>query len=331
MPWNELAVAAFWMTHGDAATSEPSRGREIAEEIHMRLTEMVDMGWHRPSTLASLAATDALLGNSAEAINRLNEAIDNGYKNQTLGIAHPAFNTIRDLSEFAVAIERMYALIDEEEVRLANIQLAPYTPPVQREPIAVASETLRSYEGWYSNGNQMSQVFMANDGRFMFTYGPSPAARLLAIAEDEFFTPVSKDFTIQFFLNDDGASTHFLLKGAFGDMRLKRVEDPPPFIQLPREVLARYEGTFAYDRMSGLEGERTEADYWVAEIYVDEAGKIWIDYDNQPKLEIAAYSETEFQLVGMEAQYRFVVDPDSGKYNDFIRSGDGNEKHFYRQ
>jgi hypothetical protein len=165
----------------------------------------------------------------------------------------------------------------------------------------------------------------------MFTYGPGPAARLLAIAEDEFFTPVSKDFTIQFFLGEDGTSTHFLLKGAYGDMRLKRVEDPPPFIQLPREVLARYEGKFAYDRMGGLEGERTETDYWVAEIYVDEEGKIWIDYDNQPKLEIAAYSKTEFQLVGMEAQYRFVVDPDSGKFNEFIRSGDGNEKHFYRQ
>jgi TolB-like protein/Tfp pilus assembly protein PilF len=330
-PWAELAVAEFWMTHGDAEDSEPDHGRELAEEVHLRLTEMVDMGWHRPQTLASLAATEALLGNPAGAIDRLNEAIDNGYKNQSLNMAHPAFETIRGLPGFAIAIERMNALIDDEKARLANMQLPPYTPPEEREPIAVASATLRRYEGWYSNGNNMSRVYMAGDGRLMFTWGPRPAASLLAITEDEFFTPVSTDFTVQFFLDEDGTSTHFLLKGAYGDMRLKRVEDPPPRIDLPRDVLARYEGTFAYDRMTGLEGERTETDYWVAEIYVDEAGKIWIDYDNQPQLEIAAYSETEFQLVGMEAQYRFVADPDTGQYNEFIRLGDGNEKHFYRQ
>ena len=111
---------------------------------------------------------------------------------------------------------------------------------------------------------------------------------------------------------------------------MKRVDDPPPVIQLPRDVLARYEGTFTHDRLSGLEGERKDTDYWTVEIVVDDNKKTWIDYDDQPKLEIAAYSEPEFQLVGMEAQYLFIIDPESGECNEFIRSVDGTEMHFYR-
>jgi len=331
MPWSELAVAAFWMTHGDTATSETKRGRGLAEEIHATLSAMAEMGWHRPGMLAALAAADALLGNTSAAIVRFNEAIDNGYKNQELSLANPAFDAIRNTPEFLLALERMERLIEDDKTRLADIELAPYMPPVRREPIAVARETLRSFEGWYSNGNGMSHVFVAEDGRFMATNGPGPAFPLLAIAEDEFYTPLSTDFTAQFFVGENGTSTHFLVKGAFGEIRYKRVDDPPPVIQLRRDVLARYEGTFAYDRMGDLEGERTETDYWVAEIYVDEAGEIWIDYDNQPALQITAYSETEFQLVGMEAQYRFVVESDTGEYNEFIRLVDGTESHFFRQ
>jgi hypothetical protein len=66
-------------------------------------------------------------------------------------------------------------------------------------------------------------------------------------------------------------------------------------------------------------------------IYVDDEGKIWIDYDDQPRLEITAFSETGFQLVGMEAQYRFVIDPETGDVNEFVRLKDGAENHFYRQ
>ena len=330
-PWVPIAVAEFWMTHGVAEESEPERGRELAEEVHMRLTEMVDMGWHRPQTLASFAATEALLGNPAVAIDRLNEAIDNGYKNQSQFLASPAFDSIRGLPGFGVAIERMNALVDDEKARLANIQLPPYTPPKARTPIAVASATLRSYEGWYSNGNQTSHVFLADNGQLQFTYGTYAPAPLLAIAEDEFFTPAVTDFTVKFFLGEDGTATHYLLKLAYDDVRLKRVDAPPPLIDLPRDVLARYEGTFAHDRMTGLEGERAETDLWVAEIFVDDAGKIWVDFDDQPKLEIAAFSETEFQLIGFVSQYRFVSDPETGEYNHFVRMKDGRETNFHRQ
>jgi hypothetical protein len=33
----------------------------------------------------------------------------------------------------------------------------------------------------------------------------------------------------------------------------------------------------------------------------------------------------------MEAQYHFVVDPETGECNEFIRMADGSENSFYRQ
>jgi len=329
--WRELDVAAFWMTHGDAAMSEPQRGRELAEEIHTSLTAQTERGWHRPATLAGLAAANSLLGNLPAAIARLNEAIDNGYQNQRLTLNNMAFDGIRDTPEFILALERIQNNIEENMTRLASMDLAPYSPPVKREPIIVARETLRNYEGWYSDGNMLVHAFIGEDGRFMGSLGQEPANPLLAIAEDEFFSPASTNFTVQFVTSDNGVTTHFLVKTAYDAFRWKRVPDPPPVISLPRDVLARYEGTYAHDRLGGLDAERTESDFWGAEFYVDEAGKIWIDYDNQPRLEIAAFSETEFQLIGFEAQYRFIVDPDTGISNHFIRVADGAEMHFYRQ
>ena len=123
-----------------------------------------------------------------------------------------------------------------------------------------------------------------------------------------------------------------LVKTPHGDFVVKAVPAPPPAISLPRTALAKYEGTYSYDRLGDLTVERTDADFWVAEIYVDnDTGKIWIDYDNQPRLEIAAFSETEFQLIGFEAQYRFVVDPNTGAVDKFMRMADGQEMYFYRQ
>lgn len=331
VPLQTLAAAAFWMLHGDEAKSEPETARALVEEIHASLSEMADMGWHRPGLFISLAAAEALLGNTSDAIARFNEAIDNGYRNQRQSLANPAFDVIRDMPEFEHALGRMQAEIENERARLASMELAPYTPPTQFVPIALPRAVMASYVGWYSNGNVMAQIFFNDNNEFSYTYGPRPAAPLLPIADDEFFTPVATDFTVQFFLGEDESPSHLLVKSAYGDMRMKRVDDPAPRIELTSDVLACYEGTYAFDRLGGMEGERTEADYWVADIYTDVDGKVWIDYDNQPPLEIAAYSQTEFQLVGMEATYRFVVDPETGECNEFLRIADGNEIHFYRQ
>jgi TolB-like protein/Tfp pilus assembly protein PilF len=330
-PQPQLSAAAFWITHGDYLLSEPERGRALADEIRDNLTKLAEMGWHRPTMLAILAGSEALLGNTDHAIDRLNEAIDTGFKNQERLLAHPAFDSIRESPAFAAAVERIAQLIKDEELRLASMELAPYAPPDRREPIAVAREILRNYEGWYSDGNRMSHVYLAEDGGLFGTHGPTLVYPLLALSENTFYSPIATEFTITFVTDETGRSTHFLSKTSYGTVRMKRVDDPPPTIELAPETLARYEGTFMYDRQAGLEGERATTDYWVAEVYVDEEGKVWIDFDNQPKLEIAAFSETEFQLVGMEAQYRFIVDPETGECNEFIRVADGSTSHFFRQ
>jgi TolB-like protein len=329
--WRELYVAAFWMTHGDAAASEPQRGRELAEEIHKSLTAQTEWGWHRPGTLAGIAAAEAVLGNPAAAIARLNEAIDNGYQNQNLTLSNMAFDAVRSTPEFALAQERIQEHIEENMARLAGMDLPPYSPPVKREPIAVARETISKYEGWYSDSNSLIHTYIGEDGQFMVTLRQNAPALLLAISEDEFYAPAANDFTMQFVTDENEVTTHLLIKHAYDESRWKRVADPPPIISLPRDILARYEGTYAYDRLGGLDAERTEADLWVAEIYVDDAGKVWIDYDNQPRLEIAAFSETEFFSIGFVSQIQFVVDPDTGEVNQFILTTDGREGSFYRQ
>jgi len=331
MPWTDLAVAAFWIEHGDTAENEPERGRTIATEIHDALNPLADAGWHRPGMLAGLAAANALLGDTTAAIARFNEAVDNGFKDQMSALANPAFDGIRETPGFIAALERMDERITQDKTRLADMELPTFTPAVQREPVPVARELLEHYVGWYSDGNTMSQAFFSEEGRFVGSYGPAPAFPLLALSGDSFYTPGATELTFQFVLDDNGESTHYLIKYPGGETRMKRVDDPPPAIQLSRDVLARYEGTFAMDRLGGVEGERVATDYWVAEIYVDDDGKVWIDYDNQPRLEITAFSETEFQMVGMEAQFRFVADPDTGEYNKFVRLKDGAESHFERQ
>lgn len=331
LSWRQLAVAAFWMTHGDPAANEPERGKAVAMEAREVLTDWSNIGWHRADTLANLSAANALLGDLPAAIARINESIDHGFRNQKSVLANPAFDTVRDTPEFLDAIERMNAAIEQDKIRLADTVLAEYTPPARREPVAVARELLDRYVGWYSDGNSMAHIYFRDDGVFFGKFGVFPPGPLLALSGNTFYWEEAQDLSLEFHLDDNGESTHFLIKGAFGELRMKRVDPPPPTIQLPRDVLACYEGTYALDRLGGVEAERKDSDFWTAEVYVDDEGTVWIDFDDQPRLEIAAFSETEFQLVGMEAQYRFIVEPETGECNEFVRSADGKRGHFYRQ
>lgn len=328
---NNLAVAAFWINHGDATMSEPTRGHELAEEIQTKLTALKDQGWLHPQMFISLAGADVLLGNNGAALVNLNEAIDSGYRNQQFSLRNLAFDGLRDDPGFVLASARIQDLIDQDKTRLAGLDLAPYTPPVGHETIVLSRETLEIYAGWYSDGNALCHIYIADDGHLMGTVGQNPANELVAIADDEFYSPANKTFTAQFISDENGVITHFIVKGAFGELLFKAVDDPPLPIQLSREALARFEGTYSHDRLGDLEAERAETDLWGADIYVDDDGKIWVDYDNQPKLEIQPISETEFDLIGFDGGFIFDVDPDSGAINHFIMTQDGTEFLFYRQ
>ncbi|MDH3440364.1 MAG: hypothetical protein OEM63_06415, partial [Gammaproteobacteria bacterium] len=327
---NNVMIAAFWILHGDDELAEPARGRELAEEIRTKMQALKDLGWLHPQLFAGLAAAQALLGEHDAAIANLNEAIDSGYRNQEASLDGLSFDGLRDDPRFSEVSARIEGLLDEDKRRLASLDLAPYTPPVQREILSLTREQLEVYEGWYSNGNALSHVYVAEDGQFVGTLGQNEPNELVAIAGDEFFAPSNQTYTVQYVTDANGIATHFLAKGGFGEMLFKKVDDPPPTIELSREVLARYEGTYSYDRLGDLEGERAETDIWGADIYVDDAGLIWIDYDNQPKLEIRAVTETEFDLPGFHGGFIFQPDPETGTVNSFIMTRDGREYLFYR-
>lgn len=95
--------------------------------------------------------------------------------------------------------------------------------------------------------------------------------------------------------------------------------------------LKRYEGTFAAQRVKDAKDGEADTDIWTAVISVDDKGKVWIDYDNQPRLEIRPYSDTEFFIPGFATTLRFEVDAETGNVDRMINTGDGFELEFYRQ
>jgi len=327
---DNLMAAAFWILHGDDELSEPDRGRELAEEIRSKITALTELGWLHPQMFASLAAANALLGDHDDAIANLNEAIDSGYRNQQSSLENPAFDSLRSDPRFADVGARIQELIDEDNRRLASIELPPYAPPVQHEVVSLTREQLEDYEGWYSDRNVLVHVFITNDGQIMGTVGPNPPVLYHAISEVEVFDPANPTYTVVFHRDDNGVVTHFIYKGGFGEVLFKAVDDPPATIELPRDVLASYEGAYSHDRLGDLEGERAESDIWSADIYVDDEGLIWIDFDDQPKLEIRAVTETEFDQIGFDSDVVFLPDPETGLVDSFIITQDGREHIFHR-
>jgi TolB-like protein/Tfp pilus assembly protein PilF len=325
-----MTIATYWIQYGDDTLSETDRGRELAEEVRSKMTALKDQGWLHPQMFVSLAAANASLGDHDAAFANLHEAIDSGYRNQESSLSDLPFDSLRDDPRFVEVMARINQYLADERVRLASIELPPYTPPVQREIISLTREQLESFVGWYSDRNALVQAYIDEDGRFMGRGAQDEPNQLLAIAHDEFQLAGDRASTIQFVTDETGVATHFLIKGGFGEVLYKRVAAPPATIELPRDVLARYEGSYSHDRMGDLEGERAETDIWGADIYVDDDGVIWVDYDDQPRLEIRAISESEFDLIGFDTVLIFEPDPDTGAVDHFIHLVDGREVHFYR-
>jgi hypothetical protein len=116
-----------------------------------------------------------------------------------------------------------------------------------------------------------------------------------------------------------------------GIFRFKAVDDPPPAVQLDRAILARYEGTFARQLLTKPTEESSETDSWSAIIRVDAEGTVWFDPDNQPKLEIVPYSETEFYTPGFAVRFTFIVDPATGTVDRIEDDQDGRLGTWHRQ
>ena len=142
---------------------------------------------------------------------------------------------------------------------------------------------------------------------------------------------MTSDVTLRFFFDDSGAITHLLFNQSGEAVRFKTTKPPPPAIQLEREVLARYEGTFAYDWFTGSAEQRSAADTWTGTVSVDADGTAWLDLDDQPRLEIIPFTETKFYLLGFDARLEFVVHPATRQATQMKLTGDGTVFDFYRR
>ena len=96
-------------------------------------------------------------------------------------------------------------------------------------------------------------------------------------------------------------------------------------------MLQKYVGSYSYDRASGPREARADVDIWTAEFIAGEDGRVWLDFDNQPKIEIAFYSETQFYLRGALGQAEFCFENSATIPNGFVIESDGQEMEFIRQ
>jgi tetratricopeptide (TPR) repeat protein len=112
-----VMVAAYWIRHGEYALSEPSRGRELAEEVRTTMTALKDVGWLHPLMFVSLAAAEVLLGDHDAAIANLHEAIDSGFRNQGFSLFDLPFHELRDDPRFAEVIARIDQYREDERIR----------------------------------------------------------------------------------------------------------------------------------------------------------------------------------------------------------------------
>ena len=74
----------------------------------------------------------------------------------------------------------------------------------------------------------------------------------------------------------------------------------------------------------------SSVDIWSADISVDEAGDLWIDFDNQQRLQMAPISDEAFIVEGFIQVYRFQAG-EGGAYDRMIMERDGTELVFNRQ
>ncbi len=272
-----------------------------------------------------------MLGNLDAAIGYLDTAVDQGYRNTDVELEQHLFDPLRDTEGFAAVAERIAGLVAQERARLADVDLAPYSPPEERKPVVVARAITERYVGYYSDGNAISHLYFGPDGQFLVKLAQQPPVPVFMLSDVAWYTPEAPNQYGEFVMDENGVVTHVLWYAGSQTYMVKKIADPPAPVQLPRDVLARMEGTYANDRLEGMDAPRTAADTWVAIIYVDDNGTPWIDYDDQPRLELAAVSESVLRIIGFDGVLTFQIDPESDRATGFLMKGDFGSSVFVRQ
>ena len=243
----------------------------------------------------------------------------------------PAFDAFRNDERFGAITTRLDTLINREQELLTQTELAPYTPAEIREPVIVSRSILEKYAGHYSDGNMVVKFFINDNGQFVGYPGQVREFVMLANSEDEFYPKIAPGNTFKFILDENGVVTHSMANFSGAMTRYKAVNPPPPVVAVDMEALKPYEGIYAAERVKNAKDGGADTDIWTAKVSIDDQGKVWIDYDDQPILEIRPYSETEFFIPGFASTLRFEKNDESGIVDRMMNIGDGFEYEFIRQ
>ncbi|MEM7430498.1 MAG: tetratricopeptide repeat protein [Pseudomonadota bacterium] len=326
-----LSIASFWIQHGRTTVDEAERGYQLAEDIKAALLEQYRQGVRHPDLLISLAAAESLLGDLDQAFEYMEASIDAGFRNQDQVLTFPAFDLLRGDQRLAAASERVDGLVGRERETLERLELAPYSPPQEREPTVVARTTLERYVGHYSDRNMITRHWIADDGQFMIQRGSFSEQPMLALSDTTFFVEADAEATYEFVMDNEETASHYMLTTSTSSQIFKRIEAPAPAVDLPRDALERFAGQYAGDRLGGATGEREESDIWVINIYVDDDGVLWFDPDDQSRLQAVAISDTEARLVGFLSHFTFEFDDNRHSAARFVISASGFNVTFDRQ
>jgi len=290
------------------------------DKINRALQALHKQGYHHPNTHYSTAMADMLSGDPEGALLALAEAVDRGFSEPQRLAWEFTFEPIRNDARFQLLLDQVNARVGQQMEQLKGMQLADFTPQGQRPVVILPRAQLEQYTGWFTDGNIHSRFYLDGRGRFTVKLYQNIAPKTLVASEDGvFFDSAAPAETFRFVKDDGNNVTHILWEAGGGSLRLKPTEPPPPEIEMDREVLERYIGTYAGERIKGAEGGTSDVDFWVIRIFIDDEGTVWSDYDNQPDLVIKPFAENKFFTPGFITRRTFEIDPETGKASRFIR------------
>ena len=328
--WDRLLIADFLIRHGDNSPGGPSRGREMLEEVLEALLATQARGFNHPSTWVGLSMAHAMSGNTEASLSALEESIDRGFSSRMRLDLLPQWDGIRDEPRFIELRDRVDAHLAQEASALANARLATYTPIDSGERIFLPQEMLQRFVGYYTDGNFLARVWLDDDGQLQGQPGPQAPATLIPLTETRFYVERARQITVEFFLDDRGAVTHVMQGGNGEFTRMKLAEPPPEPVTLTSAQQARFEGTWEARVVEGTEGDVADSDLWTVRISRDDDEVLWMDFDNQPRRQLKAVSETELFVPWYIHRWE-LRNPGSGDEERLIMHLDGTELEFRRR
>ncbi|MEM9689038.1 MAG: hypothetical protein AAF917_06135 [Pseudomonadota bacterium] len=327
--YDPLLVADFLIRHGADYDLDPARGEMLVDEVYSALSALQEQGVTPPDLFNGLAIIEAMRGSPQTAVVFIGEAVDRGFRDMDFMSTFPPLAEVANLPAFGELQGRVQAALDEESASLSRLVLAP-SATLEREPIELPLSELKSFEGYFTDGNVILRAQILDDDGLVFSIGQrGPQIDVLPFGEDRFFAPQFRGGSMEYGRDAEGQITHVEMRMAGDVQRYKRASPPPPGVSLPRTMLESYEGTYAWQR-PGTSGDAS-ADFWIGTVSVDADGTIWLDFDNQPRIEIVPFAEAKFFAPGFIQRFEFVFEDGSRTPSTMMFEADGRFLEFQRR